>query len=272
MATTTSTPARALEIARCLDCGARLEGRAACARCGRVHAESGGIVEAIGPLRGRNRIAASFYDGPLWARFEPWERVFLFFQGPGEPAARRKVLTHLGDQPGARVLEVGIGAGANLSLLPDGWDVFGVDIARNRLRDCLARHPHMNGRLVLAEGEALPFEDATFDAVWTVGGINYFRDPAAALAEMWRVARPGAPLVAADENADLYRLAPGHALGLDALDEWGLRLMGVERDFLGMVFRDPADVAAAARSVWPRHRRVPIWNRLGYCLVDVREG
>jgi SAM-dependent methyltransferase len=262
---------RALDLLRCVGCHAPLAGREACPRCGRAHPETCGIVEAMGPLTGRNRVAAAFYESRLWARFEPWERVFLFFQGPGEAAARRKVLRYLPERPEARVLEVGIGSGANLRLLPPGWDVFGVDIARNRLRDCLARHPRTSGRLVLAEAEALPFDDASFDAVWTVGGINYFRDPALALAEMRRVARPGAPLVAADENADLFRLAPGHALGLDLLDIWGLRLLGLDRDFLDMVLHDPADVAAAARSVWPRHRRVPIWNRLGYCLIDARE-
>jgi SAM-dependent methyltransferase len=262
---------RAFDLLRCVGCRAPLEGCDECPRCGWAHPETGGIVEAMGPLSGRNRVAAAFYESRLWARFEPWERVFLFFQGPGEAAARRKVLRHLPDRPDARVLEVGIGGGANLRLLPRGWDVFGVDIARHRLRDCLARHPRMSGRLVRAEAEALPFDDASFDAVWTVGGINYFRDPVLALAEMRRVARPGAPLVAADENPDLFRLAPGHALGLESLDVWSLRLMGLDRDFLDMVLHDPADVAAAARSVWPRHRRVPIWNRLGYCLVDVRE-
>ena len=49
----------------------------------------------------------------------------------------------------------------------------------------------MAGRLAWAEAEALPFEDATFDACYTVGGFNYFRDHAAALREMRRVTRPG---------------------------------------------------------------------------------
>src|SRR5436853_540803 len=83
---------------------------------------------------------------------------------------------------------------------------------------------------------------ATFDAVFTVGGINYFRDPCAALREMRRVARPGAAIVAADELPDLYRFAPGHALGLEALDKLGLRVMGVDRDFINMVYETPGHV------------------------------
>jgi SAM-dependent methyltransferase len=263
---------RALDLARCLICGRRLDGSERCPGCGRTYPEVEGIVHAIGPLTGRNKVAAAFYDGPDWARFRPWERLFLWFQGPGPAAARRKVLRYLPRLSKARVLEVGIGDGENLPLLPAGWEVFGVDIARNRLRSCLDRFPSMAGRLAWAEGEALPFENGTFDAVLTVGGINYFRDPGAALAEMRRVARPGGTLLAADERPDLYRFAPGHALGLERLDAWGLRLLGLDPAFIDMVLETPALVEPAARRAWPNHRRIPIWNRLGYCLVDVREG
>jgi hypothetical protein len=89
---------------------------------------------------------------------------------------------------------------------------------------------------------------------------------------MRRVARPGGTLLAADERPDLYRFAPGHALGLEVLDAWGLRLLGLDPAFIAMVLETPALVETAARRAWPNHRRIPIWNRLGYCLVDVREG
>jgi len=257
-------------LARCLDCGAALDGRPECPSCRRPYPVSGGILEAIGPLVGTNRTAAAFYDSPDWSRFRFWEDVFLWFQGPGVSAARRQVLRYLPDVPAARVLEVGVGDGENLPRLPGGWEVYGVDVARNRLRACVGRFPAMSGRLALAEAERLPFADGTFDAVFTVGGINYFRDPAAALREMRRVARPGAVLVAADELPDLYRLSLGHAIGFEAIDRWALRLTGLDRDFLAMVYETPPSVEPAARLVWPGHRRVPIWNRLGYCLVDVR--
>lgn len=264
-------PLTTASLARCLACGRRLGGRSHCPGCHRPYPETDGILDALGPLSGTNRVAAAFYDGPNWPRFRFWERVFLWFQGPGQAEARRQVLRHLPDAPHARVLEVGIGDGDNLPLLAPGWDVFGVDVARNRLRACRVRFPRMAGRLAWAEAESLPFEDESFDAVFSVGGINYFRDPASALREMRRVGRPGSVLVAADEVPDLYRFAPGHALGLEALDRWGLRAMGLDREFVAMVFETPGIVEPIARSVWPRHRRVPIWNRLGYCLVDVRD-
>lgn len=259
----------AAEIAVCLSCGRALEGRLRCAGCDRDYPELNGILQAIGTLRGTNQVAAAFYDGPNWGRFKPWEQLFLWFQGPGIAPARRQVLRHLPKARHARVLEVGIGDGENVRLLPSSWSLYGVDIARSRLESCRDRFPHLAGRLVWAEGEALPFGDGLFDAVYTVGGFNYFRDHAAALREMRRVAKSGAPLIVADELPDLYRLAPGHVLGIEALDRWGLQRMGLEPEFVSMVLDHRVDVEALVRAEWPRHRRYPIWNRLGYCLVDL---
>jgi SAM-dependent methyltransferase len=270
LVTAPHAPSPALCLARCLVCGAPLEGRARCPECREAYTEIDGILQAIGPLTGTNHVAAKFYDSPAWAKFRFWEQVFLWFQGPGVRAARRQVLRYLPERESARVLEVGIGDGENLPLLPGGWEVFGVDIARRQLRGCRDRFPRTSGRLVWAEGERLPFEDAVFDAVYTVGGINYFRDPSAALREMARVASPGATLIAADELPDLFRFGLGHVLGLEGLDRWAMRQSGLDPAFIAMVVETPGCVEASAREVWPRHRRVPIWSRLGYCLVDVK--
>lgn len=264
---TTDAPSAALAL--CLACGRGLEGLHDCPGCGRSYPAVDGILHAIGPLTGSNRVAAAFYDGPGWPRFRPLERLFLTFQG-GQAGARRQILRHLPDRPSdrLRVLEVGIGDGENLPHLPGGWDVHGVDIALTQLDACRARFPRMAGRLSWAEAESLPFPDATFDAVFSLGGFNYFRDPARALREMQRVARPGAPVVVADEIPGLKRFALGHLLGCPKLDEWALRALGLDRAFVRMVLGLSLDIDALAREVWPGCRRHRIWNRLGYCLVD----
>ena len=255
-------------IWRCIACGAGLVGDDACPECGRSYPAVAGIVHACRPLRGTNRIAAQFYDGPCWPRFRPWEQLFLWMQGPGPERARRQVLRHLPTVRDACVLEVGIGSGANVPLLPPGWAVYGVDIAPSQLALCRDRNPGMAGRLAWAEAEALPFADATFDAVYSVGGFNYFRDPVRALREMRRVARPEAPLVVADEDPDLIRFAPGRALGIDLIDRFCLRAMGLDDEFVAMVQNHQPDIVALARTACPGHRQFRIWNRLGYCLVD----
>jgi len=257
-----------LALARCLACGARRRGGPACPRCGRGEPLRDGILTAIGPLEGRNRIVAAFYDGPGWRRFRPWEHAFLLLQG-GARRARMQILRHVIrlDRPDALGLEVGIGDGENLPLLPSGWTVHGVDIARTRLEACIARYPSMAGRLAWAEAESLPFDDATFDACWTIGGFTYFRDHQAALREMRRVTRPGGPVVVADEIPGLHRAGLGHLIGAPRFDAWWLRGLGLDREFIDMALSFDVDLDELTRRVWPEAARHPIWHGLGYCLV-----
>ncbi len=257
---------RLSEIAICPACGTRLAGSPACTGCGRVFRESEGILTVVEALRGRNRIAGAFYDGPGWARFRFWEGLFLRVQG-GESRARRQILRHLTGPPFARVLEVGIGSGSNLALLPDDWTTYGVDIAMTPLNDCLDREPSMAGRLARAEAEALPFADGTFDACFTLGGFNYFADHDAALREMRRVTRPGGTLVVADEVPNLHRFGIGHLVGLPAIDGVWLRALGLDREFVEMVFHPDDNPEHVVRDNWPDAVRHPIWAGLGYCFV-----
>ncbi|MGC8640876.1 MAG: class I SAM-dependent methyltransferase [Isosphaeraceae bacterium] len=256
------------ELAWCIACKTPLSGRASCPSCDRPYPSHDDILEACDPPRGRNRIVAAFYDGPGWARFRKWERMFLTLQG-GARRARISILRHLTalGRPGARVLEVGIGDGENLRFLPDSWSVHGVDISRAQLFACARRDPRMKGRLALAEAECLPFPDGTFDACFSIGGFTYYADHAAALREMRRVTRDDGPVVVADETPGMHRAGIGHLLGRPAIDRFWLGLLGLDRDFIDMVFEYNVDLPALTRNVWPEATRLPIWNRLGYCLV-----
>jgi SAM-dependent methyltransferase len=226
----------------------------------------GGIVGAIGPLSGRNKVAAAFYDGPGWRRFRPCELAFLALQG-GQKRARMPILRHLPDLRSARILEVGIGDGDNLPWLPTTWEIHGVDIARTRLEACLRRFPKMAGRLAWAEGEALPYRDATFDACLSVGGFNYYGDHAAALGEMRRVTRPGGTIVVADEATWLQRCGIGHILGVPKVDAAWFGLLGLDRDFAAMVIEQRLDLDKLIGTTSPGAERTSIWHGLGYCIV-----
>jgi SAM-dependent methyltransferase len=256
------------ELACCIDCGTLLRGRDRCPGCARACETRDDITEAIGPLRGRNRIVAAFYDGPGWVRFRKWERLFLALQG-GARRARMSILRHLGvlDGSEARVLEVGIGDGENLGLLPRSWAVYGVDIARTQLVACRDRSPRMRGRLAWAEAERLPFPDGTFDACYSIGGFTYYEDHAAALREMRRVTRAGGPIVVADETPGMHRAGIGHLIGRPGLDKLWLRRLGLDAEFVDMVLQYNVDLRALVDRVWPGSARRPIWNRLGYCLI-----
>lgn len=107
----------------------------------------------------------------------------------------------------ARFLEVGVGTGRiALPLIARGFDYTGIDISRAMLArlqekvDDLARRGHNpRVRLLEADMQALPFADASFDAVLAVHVFHLIADPLGAAREALRVLHPnGALLICAD--------------------------------------------------------------------------
>jgi ubiquinone/menaquinone biosynthesis C-methylase UbiE len=113
----------------------------------------------------------------------------------------------------------------------------------------------------------MPFRDREFDAVLTNRGFNHFNDPEAALREMARVAKPGAPVVVADEAPDFLDF--GHRMGLPGLDRWiASRLMSMGDDFAGLVERQRnIDIAEIGRRVLKDSRYEVIWRGGGYLMI-----
>ena len=114
-----------------------------------------------------------------------------------------------------RLLEVGVGTGANFPFYPEGAHaVAGVEPSREMIE--LARRKRdapANLRLVRARVEQLPFAAATFDAAFAALVFCSVEEPALALAELRRVVRAGGPIVL------LEHVRPTGALGyvFDAL-------------------------------------------------------
>ena len=100
-------------------------------------------------------------------------------------------LTLLGEGPG-RLLDVGCGGGLNaLAFAEGGWTVTGVDISGDQLRLAASRGVDV----LRADARSLPFPDASFDAVVSVGTHTDMDDFGGALVEVARVLRPGKPFV-----------------------------------------------------------------------------
>jgi ubiquinone/menaquinone biosynthesis C-methylase UbiE len=213
-----------------------------------------------------NKIAAEFYNSKLWPKVRFWESLFWVFNG-GERRARDVVLRRLRKSPGLRLLDVAIGDGVYTSWLPEDWSIVGIDISATQLAACQRRNSSRDLRLVLGEAEDLPFRDREFDAVLSNGGFNHFNDPEAALGEMARVAKPGAPVVVADEMPDFLDF--GHRLGFPGLDRWiASRLMSMGDDFAGLIERHRnIDIAEIGRRVLNDSRYEVIWRGGGYLMV-----
>jgi SAM-dependent methyltransferase len=255
---------------RCVDCAVPLSRPNArgtsCDRCGRNYPLIGGLLIAQGELTGKNRIAAAFYNSDRWRTFRPWEQLFLKTLG-GLPGARRQILRHLRHLQGVNLLEVGIGDGENVALLPRTLQISGIDIAERPLTACRDRFPDRGLFLALAEGEHIPFADRSFDAVLSVGGFNFYSDPQRALKEMARVTRPGGRVVVADELPDLFEWGWGHLIGFPKLDDWLMRRFWLGPEFTDMVLSTRLNVRAVAEAALHRPKIHRIWRGLGYCIV-----
>lgn len=103
--------------------------------------------------------------------------------------------THLGGS--ADVLDAGCGTGGlicRLGAAHPGWCWTGIDVEPAAIG--FARGRVGSGvRLVEGSVTALPFPEASFDAVVSADVLYHLDDDAAAAAEAWRVLRPGGVLV-----------------------------------------------------------------------------
>jgi demethylmenaquinone methyltransferase / 2-methoxy-6-polyprenyl-1,4-benzoquinol methylase len=119
---------------------------------------------------------------------------------------RRAVSRIIGAGPGDRVLDLAAGTGtSSLSFTATGADCVACDFSLGMLRAGRTRvakagrnqRGGRGGRLGWVAGDALrlPFRDEAFDAVTISFGLRNVAGPAAALAEMLRVTRPGGRLV-----------------------------------------------------------------------------
>lgn len=129
----------------------------------------------------------------------------------------------LGLRPGDRVLDVGCGPGIDLAALatrvrptdPAGPSVvsassgagLAVGIDRSVAMTRAARGTAAGASVVGGDGQALPFASSTFAGVWARAVLIHTPSPAAAVAEMARVVRPGGHLVLSEPDHGSHLVA-----------------------------------------------------------------
>ncbi len=131
-----------------------------------------------------------------------WGRAFSAFYDRGfkatEEAGLREMRRGLLAEARGRVLELGAGTGLNLDLYPEGIEHLTLTEPdphmTKQLREKL-EGSERKAELVETPAESLPFPDDSFDTAVVTLVLCTVPDPAASLAEIKRVLRPGGQLL-----------------------------------------------------------------------------
>ena len=125
-------------------------------------------------------------------RYDRTARHYDIMTWPMEVMAMDRYRSRLiAEVEGARVLEVGVGTGRNLSLYPDAVQVDAIDFSPRMLERAQRRPPRTNVRLALMDVQELAWPSETFDTVVSTCVFCSVPDALKGLQEIRRVLRAG---------------------------------------------------------------------------------
>ena len=158
-------------------------------------------------LAGRNRGSKLIYDLSAWT----YDAVVTLGDSVGlntEGRVRRDYIASLDLSPGDLVLETAVGTASNLAYLPEGIDLYGLDISFPMLKRAQRKAQKANRQIELVQADCgfIPFCNERFDLVFQMGGLQFVSAPFKAISEMARVARPGAMIHIIDEMRGAIQL------------------------------------------------------------------
>jgi SAM-dependent methyltransferase len=210
-----------LELLRCPFCRAALssaDSLLSCAECGRSFPVEDGIPLMLhGDLPGARAKLAEAAGWVEKARAEAWyepddavDAVLPFvneelgwddLNWASNSHSIRALLDRVGAHAGLRVLEVGAAkAWASRFWLERGCEFVATDILADPKIGLGRGSFYGDFARVQADGEHLPFADATFDVVYCVATLHHALDLAQMVRELARVARPGAVVAGLNEG------------------------------------------------------------------------
>lgn len=112
---------------------------------------------------------------------------------------RREAVARMEQMPSDRILEIGVGTGLSLRYYRSDVEVTGIDICPEMLQKAEKRVARLNGggrrELLQMDAENLAFADNSFDASVAMYVASVVPDPRALMNEMFRVTKPGKPIL-----------------------------------------------------------------------------
>lgn len=125
-------------------------------------------------------------------KYDRFARWYDWVEGVPDLLGVQRLRRRLLRRASGRVLEIAVGTGKNLRYYPPGCRITAVDISPAMLNVARKRAAKLsiNVSFLLADAEALPFRDRSFDTVVSTLTTCTFPNPVIALREMARVCRP----------------------------------------------------------------------------------
>lgn len=127
-----------------------------------------------------------------WTRDQPTNQIQLAFRRHWMTFS--KIIESGTKLPGKKCLEVGCGRGSLSAYFADaGWDCTLLDLSPkviNLARDAFSSQG-LSAQFKVGDCTNLPYEDNSFDLIFSIGLLEHFEDIEQVLAEQLRVIKPG---------------------------------------------------------------------------------
>ena len=152
------------------------------------------------PEKGQTNDIRQFWnENPVGSNFVTYAEDKSFYDKYDEFRYRTEghILEELDsiDFAGKKTLEIGLGQGADsLQLINRGADYYGIDLTEESVRRVKERFRLFEKKysdVRVANAEHIPYEDNSFDIVYSHGVIHHSPRMAAIVNEIYRVLRPG---------------------------------------------------------------------------------
>ena len=130
-------------------------------------------------------------------KYDRFARWYDLVEGIPDVLGVRKLRQRVLQRASGNVLEVAVGTGKNLRYYSPGCRIIAVDLSREMLDVARKRATNLSldVSFLLADAEALPFPDRSFDTVVSSLSTCTFPNPVTALEEMARVCRTDGKIV-----------------------------------------------------------------------------
>ncbi|WP_425546306.1 class I SAM-dependent methyltransferase [Agrococcus versicolor] len=149
--------------------------------------------------------------GMFDATAKRYDRMNGLFTLGNDRLWRLQMTRAVAPQPGERILDVAAGTGtSSVPMAKAGALVTALDFSQGMIDEGRRRYPELE--FVHGDAQDLPFDADTFDAVTISFGFRNVQDPKAALAEFFRVLKPGGRLLVCEASKPPLGIARvGHA-------------------------------------------------------------